>query len=261
MRQLHDRAVAAHEREGRIVARTRRRSVSDAPVGAEVRSHTFGYVESLDLRRIERALARDGSPGRAGAEVEVCVAVGDEVVLGDLVARVRHPDAAAAERIGAEVERALPVSPSPDIDFDPSTAVRDISNIGWTSGSTSKHNPAIAAQALHALRDLGARWLPEGERAGDDAVAVVYPDRDAENLLDALYSALVVARESRQHQQAVRVLQTYRFLADLAADHLAERMRRDVAALQDELDHLPASPSLDVERERLDDALPEPAGR
>jgi uncharacterized membrane protein len=257
MRQLHDRAVSAHEREGRIVARTRRRSVSTAPVRAEVRSPTFGYVESVDVGRIERVLRDRGEA--ADAEVEICVAVGDEVVLGDLVARVRHRDAGEAERIRAEVERALPVSPSPDIDFDPSTAVRDISNIGWTSGSTSKHNPAIAAQALHALRDLGARWLPEGERAGDDRVAVVYPDRDAENLLDALYSAVVVARESRQHQQAVRVLQTYRFLADVAEEGLAQRMRRDVAALGQELDHLPASPGVDRERDRLDEALPERA--
>ena len=260
MRQLHDRAVSAHAREGRIVARTRRRSMSSAPVAAELRCRTFGYVESVDVERIGRAVGAAPADDMAdGAEVEICVAVGDEVVLGDRLARVRHRDPEAAERIRAEVERALPVSPSPDIDFDPSTAVRDISNIGWTSGSTSKHNPAIAAQALHALRDLGARWLPEGERAADDPLPIVYPDRDAETLLDALYSAVVVSRESRQHQQAVRVLQTYRFLVDLAQPELAERMRRDIAALRSELDHLPASPGVEEERDRLDDALPEPA--
>jgi hypothetical protein len=269
MRQLHDRAVAAHEREGRIVASTRRTSVSAAPVNAELRSATFGYIESVDLRRIERAL-RGGTEDTTGArqgsgtgtdspsnrpEVEICVAVGDEVVLGDLLARVRHPDPGEAQRIRREVETALPVSPSPDIDFDPSTAVRDISNIGWTSGSTSKHNPAIAAQALHALRDLGARWVVEGVRAGDETAQVIYPDRDADNLLDAIYSAAVVARESRQHQQAVRVLQTYRFLAELAPRPLTERIRRDIAALQGELDRLPQSPGVDRERGLLVDAL------
>jgi hypothetical protein len=36
-------------------------------------------------------------------------------------------------------------------------------------------------------------------------------------------------------------------------------MRRDVAALGQELDHLPASPGVDRERDRLDEALPERA--
>ncbi|WP_296606629.1 DUF2254 family protein [Nocardioides sp.] len=259
MRQLHDRAVAAHEREGRIVARTRRTSTSTAPVNAELRADTFGYVESVDLDRIERAMGAGGGSGVADPgsrpEVEILVAIGDQVVLGALLARVRHPDRAEAQRICRELANALPVSPAPDIDFDPSTAVRDISNIGWTSGSTSKHNPAIAGQALHALRDLGARWLIEGERVGDESASVVYPDRDVETLLEAVYSAAVVARESRQHQQAVRVLQTYRFLAELASPPLVERIRRDVAALQDELDRLPASPAVDRERTCLDRAL------
>lgn len=258
MRQLHDRAIAAHGREGRIVERTRRESSCSAPVRAELRAHTFGYLESLDLGRIERAL-RDA--GGSDAEVEICRTVGDEVVVHDVLARVRHPDREAAERIRDQLERALPISPAPDIDFDPSTAIRDISNIGWTSGSTSKHNPAIAAQALHALRDLGVRWLGEGRRTADDPLPVVYPDRDAENLLDALYSAVIVARESRQHQQAVRVLQTYRMLADVAAPPLRDRMRRDVEAMQAELDKLPSSPRVDAARGRLSDEMEQPASR
>ena len=257
MRQLHDRAIRAHDREGTLlVSRSRRSSESDAPVNAEVRAHTFGYVESLDLDRVVAAL---GEAGGDDGEVEMTLCVGDEVVVGDVMALVRHPDRRAAEQIRDRVAKAVPISAHPDIDFDPSTALRDISNIGWTSGSTSKHNPAIAGQALHALRDLGSRWLAEEERSGDDPVPVVYRDCDAHELLDALYSAVVVAGESRQHQQAVRVLQTYRQLACLARPEFADRMRADVEKMQVELDRLPASPGVDAERDHLREALA-PAG-
>jgi hypothetical protein len=258
MRQLHDRAIRAHDREGELVRRSRRCSESDAPVNAELRAHTFGYVESLDLDRVAAALEEAGSDD---GEVEMLLCVGDEVVVGDVLALVRHPDRRAAERVRDRLVEAVPISAHPDIDFDPSTALRDISNIGWTSGSTSKHNPAIAGQALHALRDLGSRWLAEEERRADDPVPVVYHDCAAHEMLDALYSAAVVARESRQHQQAVRVLQTYRHLAALARPEFAERIRSDVEALKAELDQLPASPAVDAERDRLHDALAPAAGQ
>jgi uncharacterized membrane protein len=250
VRQLHDRAVRAHALEGVLVCRTRRVSQCSAAVQAGHRCETFGYVESVDLDRLAGVL-RDGL-----GEVELCRTLGDEVVRGDVVALVRHPDPATAEEIRAAVGRAVSISPSPDIDVDPSTAIRDISNIGWSSGSTSKHNPAIAAQALHALRDLGSRWLSEGPRSTDSpSVPVVYPDRDVDDLLDAVYSAAVVARESRQHQQAARVLSTYRFLLTLAPERVADRLRRDLDALGAELDRLPSSPQVQAERERLTAAL------
>ncbi|GAA1913390.1 hypothetical protein GCM10009815_05350 [Nocardioides marmoribigeumensis] len=246
MRQLHDRAVRARAHEGATVCRTRRRSTCSAPVRAEHRCPTFGYVESVDLDQLSGVLS-DGQ-----GEVEMRFTIGDEVVRGDLLAVVRHPEEATARRICEALPRAVQISPRPDIDVDPSTAVRDISNIGWSSGSTSKHNPAIAAQALHALRDLGSRWVAEGERApASDAVAVVYPDRDVDDLLDALYSAAVVARESRQHQQAAKVLRTYRFLLDKATGDVLARLARDLEVLRAELDLLPRSPEVETERERL----------
>lgn len=251
MRQLHDRAVRAHEREARLVARTRRRPESDAPVNAECLCDTFGYVESVSLSRLERALEEAERPGDEGAEIELCVAVGDEVVTGDVMARVRHRDPAVAERLAAAVRRSIEISPSPDIDFDATTAIGDISNIGWTSGSTSKHNPAIAQLAVHALRDLGARWLREQPRPAAHVLPVVYPDRDVDELLGALYSAVIVARESRQHHQAAKVLETYRFLLGFARGAHAVRIRRDIDEMQSELDKLPASPTVEEQRQRL----------
>jgi uncharacterized membrane protein len=255
MRHLHDRAIRAHDREGVLVARTRRAPESEAPVNAEFRAHTFGYVESIDLEGVLEALGEAGEAGGEDGEVEFVVCVGDEVVVGDTIALVRHPDRGVAERVAADMRKAVPISAHPDIDFDPSTALRDISNIAWTSGSTSKHNPAIAAQALHALRDLGSRWLAEEERTGDAPVAVVYRDCDTHELLDAFYSMVVVARESRQHHQAQRVLKGYRHLAGVVRPEFLERIQRDFAAMQDVLDQMPASPGIDLEREELEKAL------
>jgi hypothetical protein len=82
------------------VARTRRRSASAAPVNAQLRSQTFGYIESVDLRLIERALrssltantgtqlVRIGHVESDHPEAEICVTIGDEVVVGTLLAHV-----------------------------------------------------------------------------------------------------------------------------------------------------------------------------
>jgi uncharacterized membrane protein len=252
LRHLHDRAIRAHDREGVLVARTRRSPQSEAPVNAEFRSRTYGYIESIDLDRVLAALWEAGS---ADGEVEMLVCLGDGVVVGDSIALIRHPDPEAAQRICEQLAEAVPVSAHPDIDVDPTTALRDIGNIAWTSGSTSKQNPAIAEQALHALRDLGSRWLAEEERTGEDPAPVVYRDCDRHELLDALYSMLVVARESRQHQQAQSVLKAYRHLAGVAQPEFVERIERDVQAVQAELEQLPASPGVDLERETLAEAL------
>jgi hypothetical protein len=167
---------------------------------------------------------------------------------------VRADDSETADRIRERVEQAVALSPAPDLDFDATIGIRDLSNIGWTSGSTSKHNPAIAAQTLHALRDLAVRWSTEGDRTGDDPLAVVYPDDDADTVMNALYSAIVVAHESHQHEQAARVLDTYVALLAHAPEPLADRIRTDLEAMQPLLDQMPASPQLDAARRRSDGA-------
>jgi uncharacterized membrane protein len=246
VRQLHDRAIAAHGREGVLVTTTRRTSRSTVPVAAEVHCPTYGFVETVDLKRLVAALGPDH-----GTEVELHVTVGAAVVAGDLLATIRHHDRDAAKRLGDEVIRAVPISRTPDIDVDASTAVRDLSNIGWTSGSSSKQNPAIAAQTLHALRDLAARWLAEGDRSGPEPHPVVYRDDDVDTVLEAVYSAMVVAQESHQHQQAARVLETYEMMVDVAHDHHRDRILRDLEAMQPLLDQLPTSPAIDRVRARV----------
>lgn len=270
MRQLHDRAVRAHERETSLISRTRRRSASRLPVRAEYRSETFGYVESIGLGPLEDPLAghleaagHDGPAADPGhqPEVELHVTLGAEVAIGDLVATVRAGDARTGELLRDRVARAVTLSPAPDLDLDATIGVRDLSNIGWTSGSTSKQNPAIAAQTLHALRDLAVRWAGEPDRTGPCPLRVVYPDDDVDTVLNAFYSALVVAHESHQHEQAAAVLDAYGCVLAHASARVAERIREDLRAMRPLLDQMPASPTLAEARRRADAAAgPEDRG-
>ena len=252
IRHLHDRAVLAHDRETELIRRTRRDSRSDSSVRADYRSHTFGYIESIDVESIAAAVDEHGDGERPeAAEIELCVSVGQEVAVGDLIARVRHPDTQKAQALCSDAAKSILVSPTPDLDYDPRTALRDIANITWTSGSTAKQNPAIAAQGLHALRDLASRWLAEGDRSGPEPFNIVYPDGDVEVILDAMYSSVVVAHESRQHQQAIRVLQAYQFLWSTADPRAQRRIRNDVTAMGHILDKMPSSPALTTEHHAL----------
>ncbi|MFZ2014304.1 MAG: DUF2254 family protein [Nocardioides sp.] len=249
IRHLHDRAVLAHDRETELIRRTRRTSRSELPVRAHYRSETFGYVESIDVDRIAAAL--DDHDAGALVEVELRVSVGQEITVGDLIAQVRHCDPQAAAALCSSLAKAVPISPTPDLDYDPRTALRNISNIAWTSGSTAKQNPSVAAQGLQALRDLASRWLAEGDRSGPDPLPIVYPDGDVELILDAMYSGVVAAHESRQHQQATQVVKAYQFLWPRANPRAQRRIRRDVAAMQQLLDQMPPSPNLSSERRTL----------
>lgn len=267
IRGLHDRALLAHERETSLVRRTRRSPQSDLPVLAELHCAAYGYIEAVHLDAIARALEDAGATADNGVEVELCVSVGQAVATGELVARVRHDDPDAAARIRSALRRAVPVSPSPDADYDPRTALRSIRNITWSSGSTSKHNPAIADKGLHALRDLASRWFAEGDRSGPDPLPVVYPDGDIESVVAALYSCVVVAAESHQYQQATHVLEAYAFLWPRARGAARHRMLRDVDAMQAVLEHLPVSPDLSEAQRHLaavvglsEDRVRSPAG-
>lgn len=262
MRRLHDHAARAHDRERQLVAQTRRESLSRLPVLAVHHSDNFGYVESIDLDRISKALRREAD-GQALAdvdsarqpEVEVLTPIGTDVVMGDVIASVRHHDEAAAARIARAVARAITLSPAPDLDVDASTGIADLANIAWTSGSTAKQNPAIAAQALHALRDLAVRWVVGTPDPARDRHAVVYPERDVAAVLDALHSCLVAANESHQHQQAARVLDSYLTVLSRAHGTVAERIRDDLARVQPLVEQLPDSAALAAARRRVDEVL------
>jgi uncharacterized membrane protein len=248
LRMIHDRALVARTREAELLRRTRREEQSRHPVSATYRCQTTGYVTGINLDRLAEAL--DQVPN---AEIRLHIRVGDDLAYGDVIATVRDDDEADARWVADEVRSAVLIGTEPDPDYDAGTGIDELGNIAWTSGSTAKHNPEIARQALHALRDLAARWMLEepGAEEDEEPLAIVYEDRDLDKLLTAMYSVLVAAHESQQHMGAARVLYAYRTLLPYAHGPVAERLHRDIRAAGPLLDDMPSSPTLDRARSEL----------
>ena len=243
LRMLHDRALAAREREAELIRRTRRRSTSDDDVAARYVSHATGYVSSINLARLA-----DLVEGLEGVEIELAVTVGDHVSCGDLLAVVRDGDPDRAKRIAAELGHLLDLSQARSLDSDATTGVDEIGNIAWTSTSTAKHNPEVGREGLFSLRDLAARWIladPVGDDTrGDAQLPVVYRDNDLDRSLSWIHSLLVAAHESQQHLIAAAVLDTYRSLIQLASRDVRDRLCEDLTSGLGLVARLPASPTL-----------------
>jgi hypothetical protein len=217
-------------------------------VAATYRARVTGYVTHVDLRMLASALE-----GADDAEICLAVTLGDHVMYGDTLATVLDGDLDRAESLARKVATALSVSPQRDLAHDPTTGIDELSNIAWTSGSTSKQNPEVAREALFAMKDLAARWFAEEEktpkRAADRTVPVVYQDRDRERLLDVLHSMLVVAHESHQTLFAAAVVGAYDSLVHRVDAATKERLCRDLENSGALLDAIPASPALDRARQ------------
>ncbi len=249
IRAIHDRALAAQDEEAALLRRTRRESTSGHDVAAVYRARVTGYLTHVDLRLLEAALE-----GTGDAEVCLDVALGDHVSYGDTVATVLDGDVDRAESIARRVATALSVSPQRDLAHDPTTGIDELSNIAWTSGSSSKQNPEVAREALYALEDLAARWFPKDAtraRAASEQppVAVVYRATDRHRMLDVLHSMLVVARESHQTLFAATVVDVYASLVQRVDEPARERWCRDLTGAGELLDAIPASPALDRARQ------------
>lgn len=254
VRVIHDRALAARREEERILARTRRESTSGHPVAALYRAKITGYLTHLDLDRMQRALA-------TAEDAEIClhVTLGQHISYGEPVATVRDGHIDRAEAIARHVAAALTVSAQRDLAHDPTTGIDQLGNIAWTSGSTAKHNPEIAREALNALEDIAARWLidkPESRPTQDppERLAIIYREDDLDRLLDVFYSMLIAAHESHQHTFAAAVLYAYSRLLQRASGPVGQRLRRDLSQVTDILNDIPSSPQLRRARGTVDAA-------
>ena len=248
IRAIHDRALTAREEEAVLLRRTRRSSISPHDVAARYRAQVTGYVTHVDLRLLESALADAGD-----AEICLAVTLGDHICFGDTLATVLDGDFDRAESLARCVGAALSVSPQRDLAHDPTTGIDELSNIAWTSGSSSKQNPEVAREALYALQDLAARWFDDGAPDGSTSfdtppIAVVYQDTDRDRLLDALHALLVVAHESHQTLLAATVVDAYSALLQRVDAPARKRLRSDLTAAAALLDAVPASPALERAR-------------
>jgi uncharacterized membrane protein len=247
---LHDRALRARASQAELLRRTRREPTSNQPVRATYVAGVTGYVNGVDLKVLMRTLGGDD-------DVEICleVAVGDHVAYGDTLATVRAGTGCDAEALGRELGAALQISRQRDLDNDPTTGIDQLGNIGWSNGSSSKHNPEVAREVLAALRDLAARWiindpLTQEESSGPGGpLPLVYPDNDLNRLLDALYSLLTVGYESKQYMTAAAALDAYRSLLPHARGSLRERLLGEAETAAKLLDQVPAAPALQAARQ------------
>ena len=248
IRAIHDRALTAREEEAVLLRRTRRSSISPHDVAARYRAQVTGYVTHVNLHLLESALADAGD-----AEICLAVTLGDHICFGDILATVLDGDFDRAESLARCVGAALSVSPQRDLAHDPTTGIDELSNIAWTSGSSSKQNPEVAREALYALQDLAARWFDDGAPDGSTSfdsppIAVVYQDTDRDRLLDALHALLVVAHESHQTLLAATVVDAYSALLQRVDAPARKRLRSDLTAAAALLDAVPASPALERAR-------------
>jgi len=255
VRVIHDRTLVARREEERTVASTRRRSTSGHPVAALCRAKVTGYLTHIDLNPMQRALS-------TAEDAEIClhVTLGQHVSYGATLATVRDRDINRAEAIARQVVAALTVSAQRDLAHDPTTGIDQLGNIAWTSGSSAKHNPEIAREALNALEDIAARWLadkPASMPSQDlpEPLAIVYREGDLDRLLDVFYSMLIAAHESQQHTFAAAVLHAYSRLLQRAPGPVGRRLRRDLSHVTDILDEIPSSPQLRRARRAVDTAV------
>jgi uncharacterized membrane protein len=258
LRQIHDRALAARDRQSDLRAQTMRHEESGRPVTATYHSDAMGYVTGIDLEALAAALQRVPR-----AEIRLQVTLGQAVSFGDVIATVRDDEQEEANSLMREVRKAIRLESRRNIDWDATTGIAEITNIGWTSGSTAKQSPHVARQALDALKDLAARWIEDEhqrEKATDAnrpaPLRVVYRDDDLDAVLDSMYSLMVSAHESHQHLTAVHVLRAYGQLIPRvgelrAGEQIRGRILRDLDAMEPLLDALPPSPMLEDARADL----------
>ncbi|PXY22792.1 hypothetical protein BAY60_23690 [Prauserella muralis] len=192
-------ALTAHAEQLAQVARCRPAPRLTGHPAHAVHLDASGYVVGVDLARLGRAL--DTESGAGELEVEFEIVMGEHVVPGSVVARIRGGDAGARERLAAEVTAAVTLGRMPDLDRDPGHAVDQLGNIAWTTAAGS--DPEGARVAIRTLHSLLAHWAVPASREdldGAPPLPIVYRDRAVPQVLDALTSVVGAAGASGQHQ-------------------------------------------------------------
>ena len=212
--------LIARENQRFLLQATRRRIASQAPhVAGQVVSERQGYVTAVGVEQIARAIAdiersRKSAGGSGSAiEVELCVGVGSHVAFRDPLADLRCAgyltDAGALSKA---VVAAIRLENVRDFERDPAFGIAQLGIIGWTSVSTARSNPNPGILVCHALRDILARWLEQGEAPEDRSSRIVYTDRVADTAISTFESLAVVASESMQHQTLAEIMRTLAML-------------------------------------------------
>ncbi|KQX69754.1 DUF2254 family protein [Angustibacter sp. Root456] len=255
LRQIHRQTLTARSLQAPLRRCTLRAPRRTDGVTARYRSDQTGFVTGIDVQSLGRALER-----APRAEIRLQVTLGQAVTYGDVIATVYDDEEGVARTLAHDIRSAILLDQWRDISRDATTGVAEITNIAWTSGSTSKHSPQVARQGLDILKDLVARRFDEDDDRGQEPtepLSVVYPDTYLDQLLDAIYGLLVVAHESHQHLTASRVLDVYRALLPEAPAAVRQQILADLDRGRWLLDQLPPAGMLDAARSALERTITE----
>ncbi|MCT2557769.1 DUF2254 domain-containing protein [Tsuneonella sp. YG55] len=247
---IHDTTVTARRREADDLEDVR--VVDERPDGGyPVRSRQYGYLSRIDFAALRRCA--DAHPDRT---IVIDRSLGAPVCHGQPIARViggPPPTETEADSIRA----ALRVTQRRELQGDPTFGVDQLGNVGWTSISTAKSNPAAGLIAVHALNDLLFRWGDEGLIAvrGNPASRVIYRDTLIDHMACAYEGLMVVASESMQHQSLAEVAKgiarAFPKLPHVMQDKLVRAVEGSLSALGD---HVPTD-VLCRELERLEEVF------
>jgi uncharacterized membrane protein len=203
---IHDHTLAARREQMQLIDSTRRESNSLGAAGVEVCAQATGFMVAIDTRAIAAAI--EGCNGEM--EVQFDVSIGAYLGYHEVFAHVHAALPEDAEQLRKTVERSIRQQREREIQRDPGFGIEQLLDIGWTTGSTSKQNPAPAILAVLGLRDLLGRWSEKEERdwRGSARLAIVYPDNVPQTLLLAFESMAIVASESMQDQLFAVVIES-----------------------------------------------------
>lgn len=194
---IHDHTLAARRSQMRLIQTTRREQALAGTGDVAVRAPDTGFLVAIDTGAIDAALnAADGV-----AEVVFAASIGTYLGYHDVFAHIHTGSPADADRLRGAVAGAIRQEREREIQRDPAFGIEQLLSIGWTTGSTSKQNPAPAILAVLSLRDLLSRWSEDEEPETPARVLpIVYPDSVPSALLQAFESMAIVASESMQDQ-------------------------------------------------------------
>lgn len=219
--------------------------------GQVIESDAFGYLTWIDFERLRSLAARHEQ-----WVIVIEKSPGAPVWHGEPIARI-HDAPELSDGVRREVREALHIGRRRELTRDPAFGIDQLSNIGWTSVSTAKSNPAAGLVAIHALNDLLYRWGREGALCVSETASPRVYCRDAlmDHLACAYESLMVVASESMQQQSLAEVskgiARAFGALPGEMQDKLERAVLGSISALGE---HVPTN-ILRQEIERLAGAL------
>jgi hypothetical protein len=229
---IHDRVLTAREQQWTWLEKTRRSPESAGLMKQVVRADRHGYVVGVDVEAMSTAA------GKAGDEIEIhlLASVGDFVAFEDELALIWSASTHSSDELADQIRGAIRIEQQRDLDKDPAFGIKQLLDIGWTTVSTAKSNPAPGLLVIHSLRDIMARWSAEPRSPGEqELLPVVYNDDVFGRIFDAYEVLNVVASESMQPQTASAIWETFAIMFDrLPKDRQPradELVRRGLSAL------------------------------